>query len=129
MHDLAYFRSHFDLLSQRLATRGNLPSLDQFRELDQKRRAAISQAEQLKARANAESVNIGKLKREGAATAELQEQVRKAYNNENARLNLALRDLHARALEKLVSIAKGEGVLLPGDVDAANRPNEVLVAR
>ena len=53
-----------------------VPSLDQFRELDQKRRGAISQAEQLKARKNEETVEIGKLKREGADTTERQKQVR-----------------------------------------------------
>ncbi|MBA0086476.1 MAG: serine--tRNA ligase, partial [Acidobacteria bacterium Pan2503] len=55
MHDLAYFRSHFDEVAERLATRSNPPNLDQFRELDSRRRAAISQTEQLKARKNAES--------------------------------------------------------------------------
>lgn len=59
--------------------------------------------------------------------AELQAQLQEIYAKEDARLSVALRLLHQRALEKLVSIAKGEGVLLPGDAAAA-APSEVLVA-
>jgi seryl-tRNA synthetase len=76
MLDLAFVRSNFDRVVERLATRGgNLP-LDRFRELDQKRRAAITEAEQLKAHKNAESVKIGQLKRSGADTTELQAAIR-----------------------------------------------------
>jgi len=76
MHDLAQFRSHFDQIAQRLATRSNPPNLDQFRELDSRRRAAISQTEQLKAKKNAESTEIGRLKQQGADTSERQKEVR-----------------------------------------------------
>jgi seryl-tRNA synthetase len=76
MHDLTYFRSNFERIAERLATRSGTISLDGFRELDQKRRSAISEAEQLKARKNQESVEIGKLKREGADTTERQQAMR-----------------------------------------------------
>ena len=76
MHDLTYFRSNFERIAARLATRGGTISLDGFRDLDRQRRSAISLAEQLKARKNQESVEIGKLKREGADTAERQKEVR-----------------------------------------------------
>lgn len=76
MHDLAYFRANFDALAQRLATRGNALNLDRFRELDARRRAAITQSEQLKAHRNEESQKIAQLKRAGADTAEQQKQVR-----------------------------------------------------
>src|SRR5882762_9281013 len=76
MLDLAFVRSNFDLVAERLATRGgNLP-LDRFRELDQKRRAIITETEQLKAQKNAESVKIGQLKRSGTDTTELQAAIR-----------------------------------------------------
>src|SRR3954452_21082324 len=76
MHDLNFFRSHFERIAERLATRGGAINLDGFRALDAKRRSAISQAEQLKARKNQESAEIGKLKREGADTTERQKEVR-----------------------------------------------------
>ena len=76
MHDLVYFRANFDALAQRLATRGNAPNLDRFRELDVRRRAAITETEKLKARRNEESARIAQLKREGQDTAEQQKAVR-----------------------------------------------------
>src|SRR5215471_5049269 len=76
MHDLAYFRNNFDKIAERLAARGSALNLDGFRELDRKRRAAISEAEQLQARKNAESVEIGKLKNSGVNTTERQKEVR-----------------------------------------------------
>ena len=76
MHDLSYFRNNFDSIAERLATRSNVPSLDQFRELDRKRRAAITQTEQLKARVNEASAQIGKLRQEKQDTTAQQEQVR-----------------------------------------------------
>ncbi len=76
MHDLSYFRNHFDEIAARLATRSNVPSLDQFRELDARRRAAITQTEQLKARNNEASAQIGKLKQAKQDTTAQQEEVR-----------------------------------------------------
>src|SRR5580704_5334812 len=76
MHDLAYFRNNFEQIAARLATRSNPPNLDRFRELDVRRRAAITRAEQLQAKANEQGGEIGKLKKAGADTAALQEQVR-----------------------------------------------------
>jgi seryl-tRNA synthetase len=76
MHDLAYFRANFDQIAERLATRGTALNLDQFRELDARRRAAISQSEQLKARRNQESTQIAQRKRLGEDTGEQQKQVR-----------------------------------------------------
>ena len=84
MHDLAHFRSNFDTVAQRLATRGTPLNLEQFRDLDARRRAAISEAEQLKARRNQESAKIAQLKREGADTAEQQKQVREIGNQISA---------------------------------------------
>src|SRR5271165_1418255 len=76
MHDLSHFRNNFELLAQRLATRAGVPNLDQFRDLDRKRRAAITEAEQLKAQLNRESPKIGELKRAGVDTTAQQEQLR-----------------------------------------------------
>ena len=76
MHDLVYFRNNFEQIAARLATRSNPPNLDRFRELDVRRRAAITHAEQLQARANEQGAEIGKLKKAGGDTSALQEQVR-----------------------------------------------------
>jgi len=76
MLDLSFVRNNFPAVAERLSTRGEIPGLEQFRELDQKRRAALTHTEQLKAQINAESAEIGKLKRQGADTTERQERVR-----------------------------------------------------
>jgi seryl-tRNA synthetase len=76
MYELAWFRANFDRIAERLQTRGNPPNLDAYRELDQRRRSAIAEAEQLKATRNAETVEIGKLRREGVDTTGRQQQVR-----------------------------------------------------
>ncbi len=76
MHDLAYFRANFERIAERLQTRENVPNLDGFRELDQRRRAAIAESEQLKARRNGESNEIRRLRAEGADTSERQQQMR-----------------------------------------------------
>src|SRR6266498_2754386 len=76
MHDLGFFRANFDKIAERLSTRGSISGLDQFRELDQRRRAAITEAEELKARRNSESAEIARLRKAGTDTAERQQQVR-----------------------------------------------------
>ncbi len=76
MHDLSFFRNNFDRVAERLATRGNIAGLEQFRELDRSRRAAISRVEQLKAGRNSETAEIAKLRRAGEDTTDRQKQVR-----------------------------------------------------
>src|SRR5882672_7649682 len=76
MHDLGYFRANFDAVAARLATRSNPPSLDTFRDLDARRRAAIHESEELKARRNSESVGIATLRKQGVDTTEQQKAVR-----------------------------------------------------
>jgi len=76
MHDLAYFRANLDQIAARLATRGTITGLDKFRDLDQRRRATITEAEELKAKRNAESSAIAQLKKAGEDTSQRQQGVR-----------------------------------------------------
>ena len=76
MHDLGYFRNNLDAVAARLADRGFTVDVEAFRKLDAERRAAVSEAEALKAQKNSESAEIGKLKRAGDDTARLQQRVR-----------------------------------------------------
>jgi len=76
MYDLTYFRNNLNAIAARLMDRGFTVDLEAFRKLDAERRAAVSEAEALKAQKNTESAEIGKLKRAGADTAVLQQRVR-----------------------------------------------------
>ncbi|MCS6954669.1 MAG: serine--tRNA ligase, partial [Bryobacteraceae bacterium] len=76
MYDLAYFRAHLDEIARRLATRGLALDVDKFRDLDARRRAAITEAERLRAQRNAETAEIGRLRQRGEDTTERQQKVR-----------------------------------------------------
>ncbi len=68
MHDLAFFRANLDSIAQRLATRGYQLEVEQFRALDAERRAALTEAEQLKAQVNTKSAEVAKLRKAGQDT-------------------------------------------------------------
>lgn len=76
MHDLSFFRNNLDAVAARLATRGMTLDVAEFRELDTRRRAALTETETLRAQRNAESQEIAKLKKAGQDTAEQQAKVR-----------------------------------------------------
>src|SRR5579862_2711719 len=94
MHDLGYFRANFDTIAARLATRSNPPSLDTFRDLDARRRAAIHESEELKARRNSESAEIAALRKQGADTTEKQLAMRSIGDR------IGVLDEQTRALDK-----------------------------
>lgn len=76
MHDLNWFRNNLDAAAARLAERPFLIDKEQFQSLDSQRRAAVTEAETLKAERNSASMEIGKLKKSGADTTEAQAEVR-----------------------------------------------------
>lgn len=76
MHDLSFFRNNLEEMAARLAERGFTLNVEEFRALDQKRRSALTEAEQLKARRNTESMEISKLRKQGVDTTERQKEMR-----------------------------------------------------
>ncbi len=76
VHELSYFRANTEAIAARLATRGYSLDVDQWRVLDAERRGAVTEAEQLKAQRNAQSMEIGKLKKAGSDTTAAQAAVR-----------------------------------------------------
>ncbi len=76
MYDLGYFRNNIGTIAARLADRGFTIDMEAFRELDGQRRSALAESEKLKAQRNAESMEIGRLKKSGADTADKQQRVR-----------------------------------------------------
>ena len=78
MLDLGFVRGNLEVVEAKLRARGADPAalLGDFRHLDQKRREAITASEQLKARRNDLSQQVGALKREGKDATELMEETR-----------------------------------------------------
>ena len=130
MYDLSYFRSHIDEIAARLATRGNALNLDQLRELDGRRRSAISQAEELKRRRNEESTRIAEQKRAGADTAEQQKQMR-ALGDQIASLDEQVKALDEQFRELLAGIPNTphESVPVGRDSEANQEVRRVLEPR
>jgi seryl-tRNA synthetase len=120
MHDLAYFRNNFDRIAARLADRGGSLNLDGFRELDVKRRAAITKSEQLLARKNAATQEIGRLKKEHVDTSERQKEIR-AMSDEIAALDEAKKAIDAEFQEMLAGVPNIPHESVPvGRSDAEN---------
>ncbi len=70
------FRANLDAIAQRLSTRGLVLPVEQFRELDARRRAAITETEELRRDQNNLSREVARLRKEGADTTRLQLQSR-----------------------------------------------------
>ena len=65
MLDLGYLRKNFDDVQARLARRGDSDWLSGFRDIDARRRAAITEIEGLKAKRNTLSAEVAKAKKAG----------------------------------------------------------------
>jgi len=84
VHDLSFFRANLDTIAQRLATRGYQLDIEQFRALDQERRSALTEAEQLKAQVNSKSAEVAKLRKQGQDAASIQQEVREIKERASA---------------------------------------------
>lgn len=103
MHDLGYFRANLDAIAGRLAGRGFTLDVEEFRSLDARRRAAVTEAEELRARRNAESQEIGRRKKAGEDTSALQAEVR-ALGDRIAELEEQVKALDEDFRSRLASI-------------------------
>jgi seryl-tRNA synthetase len=103
MHDLASFRANLDVYAQRISTRGAPLAVEEFRDLDRRRRAAITETEQLRADQNALSRDIAKLRKAGADTAAEQSRSR-AMGDRIAELAKNVEEADARFREMLAAV-------------------------
>lgn len=71
MLDLKFVRQNKELVEDSLRRRNVNRSLDSFMEIDEKRRAALGKMEEMKAKNNAVSKEVGQRKKTGAATDDL----------------------------------------------------------
>ena len=103
MHDLSFFRSNLERMAERLATRGFTLEVDRFRELDGRRRAAVTEAEQLKALRNSESAEISTQRKLGLDTSARQQKMRQ-IGERIAELDAQVQELDEEFREMLAGI-------------------------
>jgi seryl-tRNA synthetase len=112
MLELAFVRGNLELIEQKLRARGADPAalLGDFHALDQSRREAITRAEQLKARRNELSQQVGALKKSGGDATALMDETR-ALKDELDQLDSTaarLDDELRLALAKLPNLTRDE---------------------
>jgi seryl-tRNA synthetase len=103
MHDFGTFRANLDAIAQRLSTRGITLPLDELRNLDARRRAAITETERLRAKQNEDSRTVARLRKEGADTTEQQRQLRE-MGDRISELGKQVEELDAQYREVLAGI-------------------------
>lgn len=103
MHDLSFFRTNVEAIADRLKTRGFQFDVAEWKVLDAERRSAVTEAEQLKAARNAQSLEIGKLKKAGADTTAVQAEVR-AMGERVAELDAKVATVDERFRDLLTAI-------------------------
>lgn len=94
MLDVKLIRENPDFVRARLRTRRSAVDVAQVLELDERRRAAITETERLKSERNEVSKKIGALKKAGADTTEIQRQTRELGEQ------IAARDAEIREVEE-----------------------------
>ena len=97
------FRANLDAVAERLSTRGMTLPVEQFRELDAQRRAAITESEHLLAERNSVSKEVGRLRKDGVDTTALQERSRELGDRITA-LTKAAEELDTRYRELMAGV-------------------------
>ncbi|MBR1807055.1 MAG: serine--tRNA ligase [Selenomonadaceae bacterium] len=121
MLDMKFVRDNLDEVRAMLKKRNNPLSLDNFSELEQRRRAILTETEQLKSQRNATSKKIGALKKAGEDTTEISAEVRKLGDKISA-LDAELRDIEANLRDLLLHIPNMPDKSVPVGVDDSQNP-------
>ena len=121
MLDMKFVRDNLDEVRTMLKNRNNPLSLDNFAELEQRRRAILSETEQLKSQRNSTSKKIGALKKAGEDTTEIAADVRKLGEKISA-LDSELRDVENNLRDLLLHIPNMPAADVPIGKDDTQNP-------
>jgi len=103
MLDVRFVRENPELVIKAIAAKGEKADLEEFLQMDRKRRELLQEAETLKHQRNIVSKGIGRLKKAGEEAGEMMEKMR--LSNERIReLDEELRELDARLENTLLGI-------------------------
>lgn len=103
MLDPRLVRANPEMVEKALSARGIQGGLDQFLKLDKERRACQVRADELKNFRNQASVEVGRLKKEGKDTNELQARIREV-GQEIKGLDDRMREIDEQLTEILLNI-------------------------
>ena len=121
MLDAKELRSNFEEIKAGLAKRGGDFNLESFLELDQQRRKILQEIEEMKARQNAASRDIPRLKKEGVDTTELMADMKK-LSEQIKEIEPNVREVDDKIEELLMGIPNIPHSSVPiGDSDADNQ--------
>lgn len=103
MLDLKFVRNNLDLVRESLEKRGSKLDVNEFNDLDSRRRELLQEVEVLKAERNSTSGDIAKIKREGGDASEIISRMGELSGKIKA-LDEDLKDIEAAEHEWLVSV-------------------------
>ena len=116
MLDLKFVRSNPDLVAEALQKRGGKISMDAFLSLEEERRSILARVEEMKARRNAVSKEIGVMKKSGQDASAIMAEMR-TLGDEIAALDARLREVEEALTEHLMSIPNIPHPSVPVGVD------------
>ena len=120
MLDLKFVRANPQLVIDALAKRGGKISLDGFLSLDEERRAILSKVEEMKARRNSASKEVGKKKQAGEDATAIMAEMR-ALGEEIEQLDARLKEVEASLNEIMLNLPNLPHESVPvGPDDSAN---------
>lgn len=116
MLDVKDLRNNFDAVKAALDKRHKDYNLEQFKELDAKRRELIGQVEELKSKQNADSKEIPKLKKEGKDTTALMAEM-KELSTKIKELDTKVTEVDDALTAFMYTIPNTPNALVPDGVD------------
>ena len=103
MLDLKFVRSNPQLVAEALAKRSGKISLDSFLALDEERRGLLARVEEMKARRNSVSKQIGIMRKKGEDASQIMAEMRE-LGDEIGRLDQRVRQVEAGLTDQLMAI-------------------------
>ena len=116
MLDAKRYRTDFDGIKKALAKRNKEYNLENFVELDNKRRALLGEVEELKSKQNAASKQIPVIKKQGGDTADLMNEM-KAISDKVKELDSQVKVVDEQIRDFLLSVPNTPNELVPDGAD------------
>lgn len=121
MLDMKFVRDNLETVRTMLKNRNNALNLDNFSDLEQKRRALLNEVEQLKTQRNATSKKIGALKKAGEDTTAISAEMR-AVGDKISALDNELREVEENLRDILLHIPNIPAADVPIGKDENDNP-------